>query len=121
MPDTTSQLSALLQRARELRITEGFALFILVKCPGIPEYQLINTSDPAAFRLWFEKGKYQFACIIDHLDILLIDSTLPIAELNQLFTDCEALKPTDRTCLALTDFLDLLKERHLASPQAISN
>lgn len=111
MTENHNQLSYMLNKARELRITEGYGLFILVKVPALPEYRLINTSDPAQFRLWFEKATYQFVCIIDSLDILLIDSTIPFADLHQLFTECETLKPVDRTCLELADFLDLLKQR----------
>ncbi len=105
------QLSAMLQKARELRITDGFGLFLLVKVPALPEYRLINTTDPAQFRLWIDKGTYKFVCIIDVLDILLIDSTLPVQALHELFTETEVLSTDVRTCLSLLDFLDILKER----------
>ena len=119
MQTDNTQLSTVLQKARELRITEGFGLFILIKVPAIAEYRLVNTSDPASFRLWFEKGTFKFVCIIDAIDILLIDSTLPFAALHQLFTDCEGLHPALRTCLELADFLDLLKEQANAKASEI--
>lgn len=119
MPDKTATLSACLQKARELRITEGFSLFVLIKCPGVAEYRLINTSESNMLRLWLLQPAYKFVCIIDVLDIMLIDSALPITQLHELFTECETLTAEQRTCVELIDFLDLLKERDHATPPTI--
>ena len=110
MTENQTTLTGCLQKARELRITDGYGLYILVKVPDIHEYRLINTADAKHLRLWLEKQTHEFVCLIDVLDILLIDSTLPMAELHQLFTDCENLAPEKRNCGELTDFLELLKE-----------
>lgn len=121
MPDKTATLSACLQKARELRITEGFGLFVLIKCAGVAEYRLINTTQSGALRLWLLQPAYKFVCIINVLDIMLIDSSLPINQLHELFTECETLTAQQRTCVELIDFLDLLKERDRATPPPIPN
>lgn len=111
MTDQQSTLTACLQKARELRITQGFGLFILTKVPDIHDYRLVNCSIISSFRLWLHHHTHKFVCLIDELDIILIDSSLPFTELHQLFSQCEALAAKDRTCLELVSFLDILKER----------
>ena len=114
-------LAGCLLKAKELRITEGFGLYILIKVPEIHEYRLINVAEQKQLRLWLQKDTHKFACIIDVLDILLIDSALPMSELHQLFTDAESLPPHERTCLELTDFLELLKELAIAEGSSVHN
>lgn len=111
MPDQQSTLTACLQKARELRITDGFGLFILTKLPAIHEYRLVNCALSDSLRLWLHKQTHLFVCIIDSMDILLIDSALPFTDLHDLITRCEYLKPDAPTCLDLTELLDLLKEQ----------
>lgn len=119
MPEQQSTLTSCLQKARELRITEGYGLYILIKLPDVHDYRLINVAEANQLRLWLDGRTHDFVCIIDVLDILLIDSTLPMAELHQLFTDCEHLAPQKRTCLELTDFLELLKEMASAESSSV--
>lgn len=121
MPENQSTLRACLHKARELRITDGFGLFLLTKAPDVPDYRLVNCADSAQFKLWLQKKTHQFVCIIDSIDILLIDSSLPFNNLDLLFGRCEALAPRDRTCLELADFLDLLKEQANATPPPVPN
>lgn len=121
MTDNLTTLTGCLQKARELRITDGFGLYILIKVPEIHEYRLINVAEGNQLRLWLQKDTHKFACIIDVLDILLIDSSLPMAELHQLFTNAESLPPHERTCLELTDFLELLKELDNAESSSVHN
>lgn len=121
MPDQQSTLSGCLHKARELRITTGFGLFILTKAPQVHEYRLVTCAKPGDFKLWLQKQTHKFVCIIDEIDILLIDSNLPWTDLHSLFTECEALTASDRTCLDLADFLDILKERANAPAPPIPN
>lgn len=121
MPDQQSTLTACLHKARELRITDGFGLFLLTKVPDLHDYRLVNCADSDSFKLWLQKQTHLFVCIIDSIDILLIDSTLPFTNLHALFGRCEALEFKDRTCLELADFLDLLKEQASATPSPVPN
>lgn len=121
MPDQQSTLSFCLQKARELRITEGFGLFILTKLPAVHDYRLINCAESSQFKLWLQKETHKFASIIDVLDIVLIDSSLPFDDLHHLFTAYEILSPRERPCLDLIDFLDDLKETASATPTPVPN
>lgn len=121
MPDQQSTLSACLQKARELRITQGFGLFILTKAPDVHDYRLVNCSIIDNFKLWLQHQTHHFACLIDEFDILLIDTTLPFDDLHSLFGQCEALTPRQRTCLELADFLDVLKQRTNGKASKIPN
>ena len=121
MPDQQSTLSACLNKARELRITEGFGLFILTKLPSIHDYRLVNCAESGQFKLWLQKQTHQFVCIIDILDCLLIDSSLPFHDLHQLFTKLERATPRQRHLLDLIDFLDELKGAANAAPSPVPN
>ena len=121
MTDKQSTLTACLQKARELRITQGFGLFILTKVPDIHDYRLVNCAESEQFKLWLQEKTHSFACLIDTLDIILIDSTLPWSELHSLFGQCESLSPDKRTCFDLTDFIDILKDRANDQAAEISN
>ena len=121
MPENQSTLSGCLHKARELRITTGYGLFILTKVPAVHEYRLVNCAKPENFKLWLQKQTHLFVCLIDEIDILLIDSSLPWSDLHSLFTECESLKAQDRTCLELADFLDILKERANAPAPPVLN
>ena len=121
MPDQQSSLSACLQKARELRITDGFGLFILTKLYMINDYRLVNCAESSQLKLWLQKETHKFACIIDVLDIVLIDSSFPFDELHELFSKYETLAPRERPCLDLIDFLDELKETTDAEPPPIPN
>lgn len=121
MPDPQPTLTACLHKARELRITIGFSLFILTKLPHVHDYRLINCAQPNDFKLWLLHQTHKFVCLIDDIDILLIDSSLPWTDLHSLFNRCEALAPEDRTCLDLADFLNLLKQQANATPPPIPN
>lgn len=121
MPETQSTLSSCLRKARELRITNGFGLFILTKAPDIHDYRLVNVAVASELHLWLQKETHKFACFIDELDILLIDSTLPWAKLHSLFGQCEHLDKHQRTAIELTDFIDVLKEQENATPSTIPN
>lgn len=121
MPDQQSTLSGCLNKAREIRITNGFGLFLLTKAPAVHDYRLVNCADTDQFKLWLQKQTHKFVCIIDEIDILIIDSALPWSDLHSLFTECEALSHTDRICLELTDFIDVLKERANAPPPPVPN
>ena len=121
MPDEQSTLSACLQKARELRITQGFGLFILTKLPDIHDYRLVNCSRIETFKLWLQTQTHKFVCLIDEIDIIRIDTSLPFDDLHSLFGQCEALKPKERTCIELTDFLELLIERANGKTSEIPN
>ncbi len=110
MPDSTSSLDSCLQKAREQRITEGFGLFLLTKLPQIHDYRLINTNKLENLKLWLATPTHKFACIIDPLDILLIDSTLPFDKLHYLFSHYELLPPDKQPHLSLLDFLEEIKQ-----------
>lgn len=121
MPDQQSTLSACLHKARELRIAEGFGLFILTKLPEIHDYRLVNCSEPGQFKLWLQFQTHLFVCIIDVLDIILIDSSLPFDDLHLLFTRCENLPLRERPLLDLIDFLDELKQAANATTTPVPN
>lgn len=121
MPDQQSSLSFCLQKARELRITEGFGLFILTKLVSIHDYRLVNCAEAGQLKLWLQKKTHSFVCIIDVLDCVLIDSALPFDELHHLFTAYELLEGRQRPSLDLIDFLDELKEAANATTPPIPN
>lgn len=121
MTDPQCTLPACLQKARELRITGHHGQFLLTKVPDIHEYRLINCHDHDNLRLWLLTRTHKFVCFVDTLDILLIEPNLPFYELHSLFTRCETLHPEKRTCVDLTDFLELIKQEQSAPPSTISN
>lgn len=111
MPDESATLHTCLQKARENRITHGWGIFILTKCPGIHDYRLVNVIIIDELKLWLEKQTHKFVCLIDEFDIITIDSSLPYEQLHDLFTEYERNLPAQRPSLELIDFLDELKER----------
>lgn len=121
MPDQSATLQACLHKAREKRITHGFGLFILTKCPQLHDYRLCNAISKDELKLWLEKQTHKFVCLIDEYDIILIDSNLPFEQLHDLFTQHENKPIRERTCLELIDFLDELKERANGKSSQVHN